>query len=498
VRKTALARSSDGDSYTAYGIQGDQGFGGVTLLRDCYTDYVGKHGIGFTDSNSNRDVTVIDCQVEQGSPYFNQTPFVDYNGFAAATGNRTTYRRCINRKVAGLVGSTAGQSSQLTSYYLHNNGVGTQFDLIRFEQCVFGGQVTTGGGVDHIVFEETESGGGDVNARRVTVSRCVLTQLPVGNYQMNGTLIARNNLHRFTQGVFNGAFNVSLSGTVVYEGNTFDLRPYLVSDNGGFCLFRRLGPLNFTFRNNAFISPKNREFGVIERLESTDTVAFSRNLYETSAPATLLRLFNDGGTLRSFSLAQWQARGQDSGSLATDVLFDEMLLPLPGSPAINTGHDLGPIEDYTGRIFAVRRTIGAVEPGATYRKWREREFGPVDYLNESVSGPAADPDGDGTNNLFEFVFGTDPTLPNATPFELGTSPQDPGLMSLTGDFPNTAIGANLRAEFSADLRSWLPVPLSAATFLPEQGPGSVPRRAFLSPVEATNGRLFWRFAASLE
>jgi hypothetical protein len=497
VRKTALARSSDGDSYTAYGIQGEEGFGGVTLLQDCYTDYVGKHGIGFTDSNSNRNVTVIDCQVEQGSPYFNQTPFVDYNGFAAATGNRTTYRRCLNYKVAGLVGSTEGQSSLLVTYYIHNNGEGTQFDQIRFEHCHFGGQVTAGSGLDHLVLEDTTSGGGDLNARRVDVNRCVLTQLPFGNNRADGTLMARNNLHIFSGGVFNGAFNVALCGTVVYEGNTFDLRPYLRSDNAEFCLFRRVGALNFTFRNNAFISPKDKGFGVIEHLQSSDTATFSRNLYETRAPAILLRRFTNGGAPRNLSLAEWQSQGQEAGSLATDALFDEMLLPLPGSPAINAGHDLGRFEDHSGRIFAGRRTIGALEPGLTYPKWRDRTFTPGERLDDAMSGPAADPDGDGSTNLFEFVFGTDPKSRTVSSFTFEPAPQLPGLLRLTGAVPNTAIGADLRAEFSTDLRTWLPVALSAAEFIPAQGSAG-PRRGFLSPVEAVGGRLFWRFAAALE
>jgi len=332
----------------------------------------------------------------------------------------------------------------------------------------------------------------------VDVNRCVLTQLPVGNNHANGSLIARNNLHIFSGGVFNGAFNVALAGTVVYEGNTFDLRPYLRSDNGEFCLFRRVGALNFTFRNNAFISPKDKRFGVIERLEDTDTVAFSRNLYETSAPAVLLHRFNDGGTLRSFSLAEWRARGQDAGSLATDALFDEMRLPLPGSPAINAGHDLGRVEDHTGRVFAARRTIGALEPGFTYTKWREREFGLPERHDENISGATADPDGDGTTNLFEFVFGTDPKNPMLAPsFILEAAPQPPGMLMLTGDYPNTAIGADLRAEFSTNLRTWNSVPISDAQFIQGQGTGAA-RRAFPSPVGATYGRLFWRFVAALE
>lgn len=495
VRKTALARASDGDSYTAYGIQGDVGFGGETLLQNCYVDYVGKHGIGFTDSNSGRHVLVLDCQVEQGSPYFNQTPFVDYNGLETATGNRTTYRRCINRKVAGLVGSTEGWSRQLVTYYLHNNGTGTQFDEVRFEQCEFGGRVTTGGGIDALILEECLLAGGDVSATSVEVNRCRLTELPVGNHRPDGTLIARNNLHVFSEGVFNASFNARVEGTVIFEGNTFDLRPYLQSDNPGFCLFQRIGALDFTFRNNVFIAPKNREFGVIEKLEDTDPVHFSKNVYETSAAATLLHGFKEGGMVRTVSLPQWQAMGHDIGSLATDALVDAWLLPLAGSPLINAGHDLVPPVDFSGRFFSSRRTIGAQEPGLSYQGWREEEFPPAAWGNNLVSGPTADPDGDGRANLLEFLLGSNPRASTSYgAFVLQPAPGLPGETLLVGSIPNHAVGATLRAEFSVDLESWVAVPLSEAAFLPPEG-NVQNRRGFLSPVPATGDRFFWRWVA---
>ena len=193
VRKTALAQAATNDPYTSYGIQGELGFGGVTVLKNCFVSYAGKHCIGFTDSNSNRDVTVDACQVEQGTPYASQSPWVDYNGIVSATGNRTTYLHCINYKPAGRIGSIAGNTQECLSYYAHNNGEGLQFESIHFVGGVYGGQVSTGGGIKEITLEGVVFGGGTAAADIVNVTRCVISQLPMSNVLPHGILTARHN-----------------------------------------------------------------------------------------------------------------------------------------------------------------------------------------------------------------------------------------------------------------------------------------------------------------
>jgi surface-anchored protein len=49
----------------------------------------------------------------------------------------------------------------------------------------------------------------------------------------------------------------------------------------------------------------------------------------------------------------------------------------------------------------------------SYTAWRDIEFNPPQAADPLVSGPAADPDGDGFTNLEEFAFGGDPLMPDA-------------------------------------------------------------------------------------
>jgi hypothetical protein len=57
---------------------------------------------------------------------------------------------------------------------------------------------------------------------------------------------------------------------------------------------------------------------------------------------------------------------------------------------------------------------GTGTPAAgTYSAWRDTEFTPQQAADPLVSGPSADPDGDGFSNLEEFAFGGDPLVPDA-------------------------------------------------------------------------------------
>ncbi len=53
----------------------------------------------------------------------------------------------------------------------------------------------------------------------------------------------------------------------------------------------------------------------------------------------------------------------------------------------------------------------------TYEDWRMAEFSAQQAADPLVSGPAADPDGDGFSNLEEFAFGGDPLVPDASLIE---------------------------------------------------------------------------------
>lgn len=60
------------------------------------------------------------------------------------------------------------------------------------------------------------------------------------------------------------------------------------------------------------------------------------------------------------------------------------------------------------------RPIGQKEPSGGYQAWRLERFGLEDFLDPTVSGRDADPDGDGRTNFFEYAFGYEPLTADST------------------------------------------------------------------------------------
>ncbi len=135
----------------------------------------------------------------------------------------------------------------------------------------------------------------------------------------------------------------------------------------------------------------------------------------------------------------------------------------PNLPVTFTDHDLS-----VTALFAPRH----------YDAWREAVFQhgnpitgePDDYHNDAVSGPEADPDGDGARNFAEYAFGGDPYLadkPRMTPFCTLTNVADvlyPAVTFRQGTAAEEA-ETHFRVRVSTDLTVWTdndssPVPVT--------------------------------------
>lgn len=128
----------------------------------------------------------------------------------------------------------------------------------------------------------------------------------------------------------------------------------------------------------------------------------------------------------------------------------------------------------------------AAPPGTTWTQWLGESI-PVGTAN----GPNDDPDHDGTPNLLEFVFGTDPVVSNnpvATPVALVS-----GHMEITIprriDHPATLV-----VEVSGDLIEWHSG--SGQTLTMSDGPLSLVVRD-LTAIDSSNPRRFMRLRASI-
>lgn len=362
IRKTALARSTDNDPASGYGLQVDGASGlGVGLFSNIWTVANSKHGIGFTDSSSNRDFTVVDCHSEQSSPYANSSPFVDFNGNNSATGNKTLYQRCVSMAPFGLIGSTNGFVAETTAYISHNNGTGQQFLSLIFDSCTLNGAVSLSGADYAAAFTNStiggNPGGSGQGASIIRADRCTITELPLSCNNSGLSCTVSNCLLLFRYAHFNGSSGALCSGTNIYVCNTFDTSLYSASDTVNFGLFKRGGLATFVFTNNVFIVPAGKSFTVLENGTNTDTLLFDHNIYLTTGAALIK---NYQGSDRNF--AQWQALGFDTHSVNTNpCLSATSYRPYAKTPCWTTGAELGPATDITGKLFQSRKTCGAYE-----------------------------------------------------------------------------------------------------------------------------------------
>ena len=373
IQDLYIRKTCDVDPYTNGYPNGGYGIGFIpngtnNLLKHCYSDYNGKHGISLVANLQNNDVLTIDtCQVEQGSPYGSQTPYVSFTSSGSFTGVAHYYVNCVCLKDTGLIGSTAGSTGGEV-FYTHNSGGADQFSIMSFDGCNFAyGYFGGTNAVVTLIINNTIFGGdSQMGARYKTITRSKWLNKTPNQNRADGVLTVRNCIiaPTFASGLTDTSG--SMIGTVVIENNTFDCRN--VISNGGYPrpgMLSRTGAVDLTFRNNVvWFSPAgsgNSQVSLFQNFVNTDTLAITKNVVLLNGQ-TWSRSYNDGSTTADRTFAQWQTLGFDAGSISTtDLMLQSTYIPKAGSPVINAGTDIGPVIDYSGVTYAVRKTIGAYE-----------------------------------------------------------------------------------------------------------------------------------------
>jgi hypothetical protein len=363
VQKTCDVNASDGTPNGGYGIGSMPGYGGNTLIKDCYCDYGGKHCFGLADDATNADVTIDNLRVEQGSPYAafgGQSPLVSYinNG----TGNIHRYLRCRCDKPSGAIGSTTGGAFAAYPVFINHGGAANNFAEIQFINCLFSQGWLVDYGVSQLLtITGTTFGLYETNTPVVNVNRCRIDFRAV---TLNGsaTLVMRNCIVTPMSPLQAGGFvGFGLRNIVEMSNNVFDLSGIPSTDNPNRGFLDRQAALNLTFRNNVVIIPSGKDYTILNNGVNTDTLNFTKNAYTLGAQLKVAWQYNDGTTTADRTLAQWQALGKDAGSFNSAALGLSGYKPAQGSPVIDAGINLGPLEDYTGKVFNPRNDIGAYE-----------------------------------------------------------------------------------------------------------------------------------------
>ncbi len=373
IRKTTLVDSGDND-FGAYCFQDGvlHGSGFSALVQGGYFAYGDKHCFGSTGGVTDSSLLVLNTECEQGNPYCGyggQTPFVSYSG-ATTADNVHTYQGCTCLARSGLIGSTAGDPVGAGGDIIltHNNGTGISFASITINDCNFAsGSVDMGVANNLIITGQSQVGNVYTGCVNTTIQQTLFTDQLVTMESGASSLSVQNCLIKptFALTTVPPYYGFQIFGSVLIQGCTFDLSG-ITGNSSNFqqAIIQRNGPLNLTFRNNAYLVPSGESFPLLYNASSSDILTFDHNAYDLGSGTTLIRDYN--GTA-SLTFAQWQALGEDciNSSLNANLQL-QADVPQSGSPLLNAGTNLGTAADYTGTFYTHRDTIGAYQGNVVY------------------------------------------------------------------------------------------------------------------------------------
>lgn len=96
-------------------------------------------------------------------------------------------------------------------------------------------------------------------------------------------------------------------------------------------------------------------------------------------------------------------------------------------------------------------TLTVNQPPTPLEVWTESFWNGADLTNPDISGPNADPDHDGMENLLEFVLNLNPTRKESVPGSFKTDPEDEALLTYTLPF-NPDAGEMIKFQESSSLK----------------------------------------------
>ncbi|MET0262829.1 MAG: hypothetical protein ABW223_08015, partial [Rariglobus sp.] len=141
---------------------------------------------------------------------------------------------------------------------------------------------------------------------------------------------------------------------------------------------------------------------------------------------------------------------------------------------------------YSFTLNGSRSLVAHFQP-ANLTTFQSTFFTTPELSNAAVSGPSADPDGDGYSNLMEYALGTNPKVANL-PQQLGVV--DNGHLALTYTRSKTAADLSYIVEVSNDLQLWTSnaSDVSAPALVSDDGFTQTLRVTDLSPAASIGSR----------
>ena len=354
--KTCLAQPTDNDSLGGYCLGTAGTVNGTNLIKHCYFYYGSKHGLGLVADGSSTETTISDCQNEQCSPYYSQSPWVSFMTYNSSSNNVHIYTNCTTLMMGGLIGSTTGQHLGTPVLLSHNEGGAFNFRGIYLRNCNFPqGHVNLGVSTNCAVQGGTY---GNFNNYNYFLSIEGANFLGVKNMAGNDVVV-RSSIMAPTVAYGNGSGCEAIS-TVRFEGCVFDTRGIPSTDTPYRALIMRTGPTTMIFRDNIFICKSGQQFTVFGNFTSADTLMLSNNVYLLGSGNTIAWQYNDGSTTADRTLGAWQAYGFDANTVTHGLQFSGNGRPYSRF-YFNQAAALGSMSEFGGKAFLNRNTVGAYE-----------------------------------------------------------------------------------------------------------------------------------------
>jgi len=144
--------------------------------------------------------------------------------------------------------------------------------------------------------------------------------------------------------------------------------------------------------------------------------------------------------------------------------------------------------NYTFTLSANRNLVAAFQP-QNFGTWKTLHFTTSEQADSMISGPLADPDGDGIVNLIEYACNLDPKINDASNLPTQTGVEN-GFLTLTYPRNDNATDLTFLVEVSSDLVNWSsgPASTSSPTILSDDGFTQVLKVSDLTPTSSANKR----------
>ena len=366
IAGTVLADNISNDPLGAYCFQWNTGNGvnaGNNLLSNFSVDKYSKHGVGRTSWGSNSIMTRQNGIYGQSSPYNvgGCTSDVDFSGDPTSANNQAIYINCSETNNIGLIGTSTGTINHaVSSYVSHASSVA--FSNVSFTNCTWQGGLSEEGDIAQVSLLQTTCAQCTVYLNLTCDQSKVTTYGGMYTTGKNSQLILRNCIFAPTNVASGTSWNL-LPATALIEGCTFDLTA--APGSGPRAVFgRSYSGTNLIVRNCVLLGTPGDTRAMLTGFSTSDTIAMDHNAYSTSVDKVSLA-FTAGLAAADRSLSQWQLFGFDAASFNTSQPLLVGDVPQSGSPLISAGANLNPpiSTDYSGAVFAARKTIGAYEPG---------------------------------------------------------------------------------------------------------------------------------------